>query len=112
MGPGTKLAQRCQRRDSGINKFNTACKEQDIAYFKYSDSINRTKADKELAKKAWIRVNSNDALLGEKAAAWGVSNIRKAKIKIGGSVKKKKKVLRYIKDKGLYLSPYKNRRGD
>ena len=110
-GPGTKLSQRLQRGDPGINKLDAACKKHDIAYSQYSDSINRAKADKELAERAWERVKSNDASLGEKAAAWAVTNIMKAKSKIGGSMKKKKKilkkVLRCIKGKGLYLRPYK-----
>ena len=89
-GPGTNLAKRLQRGDPGINKLDAACKQHDIAYSKYSDSTNRAKADKELAERAWERVKSSDASFGEKAAAWSVTNIMKAKSKFGGGIKKKK----------------------
>ena len=107
-GPGTNLSKRLKRGDPGINKLDAACKQHDIAYSKYSDSINRARADKELAERAWERVKSDDASLGEKAAAWAVTNIMKAKSKFGGGEKKKKKKTRVLRcGKGLYLSPYK-----
>ena len=31
-GPGTKLAERLSRGDSGINPLDSACKEHDIVY--------------------------------------------------------------------------------
>ena len=112
-GPGTKLAKRLQRGDPGINKLDAACKQHDIAYSKYSDSINRARADKDLVERAWERVKSKDASLTEKAAAWAVTNIMKAKSKFGGGVKKKKKVSKKkcLKGKGLYLRPYKKTGG-
>lgn len=110
-GPSTKLAQHLERRDLGFNKFDTTCKEHDIVYSKYSGSINRAKLDKELAERAPEYVKSNDVSLGEKSAAWAVFNIKKAKSKIVGCLKKNKKVLKkglqYIKGKCLYLSAYK-----
>lgn len=112
-GPGTKLAKRLQRGDPGINKLDAACKQHDIVYSKYSDSKNRARADKELAERAWERVKSEDASLAEKAAAWAVTNIMKAKSKFGGGVKKKKvsKKKKCLKGKGLYLRPYKKSGG-
>ena len=113
-GPGTKLAKRLQRGDPGINKLDAACKQHDIAYSKYSDSTNRARADKDLAERAWERVKSEDASLAEKAAAWAVTNIMKAKSKFGGGVKKKKKKVskkKCLKGKGLYLRPYKKTGG-
>lgn len=107
-GPGTRLTKRLQRGDPGINKLDAACKEHDIAYSKYSDSLNRSNADKELAERAWQRVKSNDASLAEKAAAWAVTNIMKAKSKFGGGTKKKRKASKKnLRGKGLYLNPYK-----
>ncbi|KAG8250358.1 hypothetical protein J6590_103442, partial [Homalodisca vitripennis] len=42
---------------------------------------------------AWERVKASDSSLGEKAAAWAVTNIMKAKTKLGGGGRggKKKK---------------------
>lgn len=112
-GPGTRLSERLRRGDAGVNKLDAACKEHDIAYSKYSDSANRAKADAQLAERAWERVKSNDASLGEKAAAWAVTNIMKAKSKFGGGVKKRSKkpkktsIRRSKRGRGLYLRPYK-----
>lgn len=89
-GPGTKLSERLSRGDSGINKLDQACKEHDIAYSKYSDSSNRTAADKALAQKAWDRVKSGDASLGEKAAALAVTAAMKAKTTISGGGKRRR----------------------
>lgn len=88
--PCTKLAQCLQKGDPGINKIDAACKEHDIVYSKYSDSINCAKADKQLAKRAWECVKSNDISLGEKAAVCPVTSLMKANHKIGRGVKKKK----------------------
>lgn len=132
-GPGTNVKQRLARGDGGINKLDAACKIHDLAYEKYKDSERRALADKELAERAWERVKASDSSLGEKSAAWLVTNIMKAKSKIGGgSVKrnqrkkktkrkqvKRKQVKRKTvnnkrkntnnrkKGKGLYLKPYK-----
>lgn len=111
-GPGTKLKKRLARGDRGINKLDEACKEHDISYSKYKDNEHRVRADRELADRAWARVKSSDASLGEKAAAWAVTNAMKVKAKLGGGVRrgkkrcdcKKKKV---TQGKGYYLRPYK-----
>lgn len=129
-GPGTDLEKRLSRGDSGINKLDAACKVHDIAYSNYKDNKNRSLADKALVERAWERVKASDSSLGEKAAAWAVTNIMKAKTAFGGGriknkvckckksknkPKKKKqsskKVKRNIKKqkrsgKGLYLKPY------
>lgn len=128
-GPGTNVKQRLARGDSGINKLDAACKNHDLAYEKYKDSERRALADKVLAEQAWERVKASDSSFGEKSAAWLVTNIMKAKSKLGGgSVKRKqrkkkasrkKQIKRKIvnnkrkkpnskkKGKGLYLKPYK-----
>lgn len=89
-GPGTKLEKRLARGDSGINELDKACKEHDIAYSKDKDMQSRRKADMILADNAWKRVKASDSSLGEKAAAWLVTNTMKAKSKIGAGIKKKK----------------------
>lgn len=127
-GPGTHLKKRLARGDPGINKLDVACKEHDIAYSKFSDSKSRSFADKVLAERAWERVKASDSSVGEKAAAWAVTNIMKTKTKFGGGkkrenkkkiqIKKKNKVVKKKKNtkcnckkvtqkgKGLYLKPY------
>lgn len=88
-GPGTRLQERLIRGDRGINPLDEACKFHDIAYSNYSDSINRRKADIELADSAWQRFKSKDSKLGEKAAAILVTTAMKAKTKVGGGKKRK-----------------------
>lgn len=82
-GPGTKLEKRLQRGDSGINALDRACKEHDITYSKTSDIQQRHKADQILQERAWSRVKAKDSSIGEKSAAWMVTNIMKAKRKFG-----------------------------
>lgn len=137
-GPGTKLKDRLARGDPGINKLDEACKLHDIAYSKYSDSERRSIADRALAEKAWQRVKSSDAGLGERTAALAVAAAMKAKTSIGGgsrrrrskkvkvkrggqlkknqtrskkgrrSIKSKKTWLGTQMGKGLYLRPYQS----
>lgn len=90
-GPGTKLNKRLARGDPGINKLDQACKEHDISYSKHTDSSKRFIADKLLADKAWSRVKSSDATVGEKAAALAVSLAMKGKTTFGGGKKRKSK---------------------
>lgn len=90
-GPGTKLRLRLSRGDKGINKLDEACKAHDIAYAQSSNLSRRHEADRILAEKAWQRVKSSDASIGEKAAAWSVTNIMKGKRKLGMGLRTKKK---------------------
>lgn len=88
-GPGTKLAKRLARGDPGINPLDAACKEHDIAYSKNRENLTaRSAADKVLAERAWKRVSATDASIGEKTAAWAVTNIMKAKRKFGMGARK------------------------
>ena len=58
----------------------SACREHDIAYSKNRDNLQgKHTADKILAKQAFQRVLAPDASIGEKAAAFAVSNIITAK---------------------------------
>lgn len=115
-GPGTKLKQRLERGDLGINPLDKACKAHDIAYSIYNDSRRRAQADKELAERAWQRVSAPDSSIAEKAAAWAVTNAMKIKSKFGGRLKKasvrgvRKKTIRK-KGKGAYLEPYRSKTG-
>jgi hypothetical protein len=123
-GPGTNLAERLRRGDQGINKLDAACKQHDIAYAKYSDNESRKVADRTLVERAWERVKAPDSSLKEKADAWVVTNIMKAKSKLGSGRKQTKKRQRSTntrknkkcvknrkksankKGKGLRLKPY------
>lgn len=90
-GPGTKLKERLARGDPPINKLDSYCKEHDIFYSQNSDTASRNKADLQLANQAWERFKSSDASLGERAAAYAVTNIMKGKAKLGmGFINKKK----------------------
>lgn len=115
-GPGTRLKERLERGDKGINPLDEACKLHDIEYTKYSDSENRSRADKQLAERAWARVKSSDASLGERAAALVVTGGMKAKTMVGKGVKKQKRSHKQRKNKcncggGLFLKPYPKRSG-
>lgn len=130
-GPGTNLSKRLARGDPGINGLDAACKQHDIAYAKYKDNKNRAEADSILANRAWERFKAGDSSLGEKAAAWAVTNIMKAKKALGGGVRnevrkkkiskrkvgsaknknqkkqnKKKRKTQTTDGRGLYLRPY------
>lgn len=91
-GPGTRLEERLARGYLGINPLNSACKEHDIAYSQKHDNIKkRNIADRVLAEKAWSRVIAKDSSLKEKVAAYAVTNIMKAKSKLGMGIRKRKK---------------------
>lgn len=87
------------RGDPGINPLDSACKEHDIAYSKFRDLENRHIADKALAERAWERVTAKDSTIGEKANAWLVTNAMKAKLKMGGSLRKRPKTKHRAKKK-------------
>lgn len=89
-GPGTKLKKRLTRGDPGINKLDQACKEHDISYSKFSDSANRSVADRILARKAWERVKASDVSFGERAAALAVTAAMKTKTAFGGGRKRRR----------------------
>lgn len=90
-GPGTKLVKRLARGDPGINPLDAACKEHDIAYSKNQENLESLwKADRVLTERAWERVLAKDAGIGEKTAAWVVTNAMKAKTKLGMGVKTNK----------------------
>lgn len=89
-GPGTKLQERLARGDRGINLLDEACREHDISYSQHKDLAARHEADRILQERAWRRVKSKDASVGERAAAWGVTTVMKTKRAIGAGMRKKK----------------------
>lgn len=91
-GPGTKLTARLSRGDRPINGLDSACLEHDIAYSQNRENISaRNAADKVLADKAWQRVFAKDSSIGEKAAAYAVTNTMNLKSKLGMGLKKRSK---------------------
>jgi len=78
-GPGNDLSKHLLAK----NKLDSYCKEHDIFYEKHRDTASRNKADMKLAEQAWSRVKASDASLAEKAAAYAITNIMKAKAKLG-----------------------------
>lgn len=87
-GPGTKLQTRLARGDLPINGLDAACKEHDVRYSQTSDTRERNKADLALADQAWQRVKAGDSSLGERAAAYAVTNSMKLKAKLGMGCRK------------------------
>lgn len=85
-GPGTKLKERLERNDPGINDLDRACKEHDIAYSITDDQQKRNMADEILAKAAWQRVKASNASIAERLAALGVAGFMKAKARAGMGV--------------------------
>ena len=74
-GPSIKLTKRLARGDPRINPFDKACKKHDIVYSQNKESnTERNTVVKVLAVKTWNRVLSRNAKIGEKAAAWAVTN--------------------------------------
>lgn len=90
-GPATKLEERLRRGDPGVNKLDEFCKKHDIAYSQNKDLRSRHEADEILKERAWERFKAKDSSLGEKAAAYVVTNAMKAKLAMGAGVKKTKK---------------------
>jgi len=84
----TKLKQRLEPGDRGINQLDAACRVHDIAYSQYKDLADRHKADAVLINKAWERIGSKNSSIAEKTAAYLVTNIMKTKKKFGMGVKK------------------------
>lgn len=104
-GSGTKLAKRLARGDRGINPLDEACLEHDKAYSLNSNLEDRHKADYNLEQRAWERVKAKDSGLGEKAAAWFVTNTMKAKRKLGLGLRK----IKIKKGKGVRTNRIKKR---
>ena len=66
-GPGTKLAERIERGDVGINPLDEACRQHDLAY--NNPSSNRRQADRILAKYAFSRMLAGETPPDERTVA-------------------------------------------
>ncbi|KAK9720470.1 Phospholipase A2-like domain [Popillia japonica] len=89
-GPGTRLKERLERGDKGVNILDDACREHDIAYSTSNNLSNRHVADDKLYQKAVQRLKSKDTGLGEKLAASVVAVTMKGKSKLGMGLRKRK----------------------
>lgn len=89
-GPGTKLEQRLARNEEGVNPLDNYCKDHDIAYAQNKDLRSRHEADKLLTERAWTRVSAPDAKVGERVAAYAVTNAMKTKLKLGAGMNNSK----------------------
>ena len=83
LGPGTRLEERLERGDRGINPLDEAAKQHDIAYHENKDVHSRHIADKVLEKVAMQRVVSSNASLDERLAALGTATTMRMKVKLG-----------------------------
>ena len=98
-----------KRGDKGINPLDEAAKEHDIFYDRFKDTSHLHIADKILQNKAWKRVISKDASLGERAAALLTTGAMKVKRTLGmglsnhSTKKKKKPQVKRKKKKGAGL---------
>ena len=66
-GPGTKLAERIERGDVGINPLDEACRQHDLAY--NNPSSNRRQADRILAEYAFSRMLAGETPPDERTVA-------------------------------------------
>src|SRR6266576_5432317 len=94
LGPGTRLVEKLLYNIAPINPLDAAAKEHDISYSRFKDLSNRHIADKILENKAWGRVTSRDASLGERAAVWLTTNAMKIKRKLGMGVRRRGKPIK------------------
>ena len=67
MGPGTKLAERLERGEVGVNPLDEACSQHDIVYSKKEG--NRRKTDQILAEQAFSRMLAGDTPGDERTLA-------------------------------------------
>ena len=66
-GPGTKLAERIQRGDIGINPLDEACRQHDLTY--NNPSSNRRQADRILSEYAFSRMFAGETPPDERTVA-------------------------------------------
>lgn len=102
-GPNTKVLDRLNKGQRGINKLDRECLQHDLAYLKNKDLKTRHTADAELIRAANKRVFAKDSSIGEKFSAAIVSGLIAAKKKIGmgrNTGRKKKRT-----KKGGFLLP-------
>lgn len=89
-GPGTKLKERLQKGQRGINPLDSACREHDIAYSQSKNLQDRHRADADLISTANQRLFAKDTRVGERIAAAAVSSVINVKKKLGMGLRKRK----------------------
>jgi len=92
--PGTHLEKRLAKGNRGINSLDATYRKHDIAYSRSKDEMTRSWQNS--AEKARKRITAKDSILGERAAAIAVWAAMKTKMKIGKSMKTKKKPMKKI----------------
>lgn len=96
-GPGTQLNRRLENYDSEnrtyskvntppINKMDRGCLEHDLDYGKYKDLKNRHASDERLIKVAEEVLKDPKSTAIQKANAFTIKNILKAKVAFGGDL--------------------------
>lgn len=95
-GPGTKLLERLERKDVGVNPLDEACRRHDLAY--NDKSADRKKADRVLAEYAFSRMLAGKTPPDERTVALMTACCMVSKItfeklfsRIKRSIKKNKK---------------------
>lgn len=79
------------------NRLDAECKKHDLAYNETTDLNKRHEADLRLADQAWQLVKAKDTKFSERLAAYLVTNLMKAKVKIGAGSKNKIKSYKSFK---------------
>ena len=74
-GPGTRLKERLEKGQTGINPLDSACRRHDIAYSKSKNLQDRHLADAILISAANQRLTAKDTPLTERLAAALVSSV-------------------------------------
>lgn len=74
-GPGTKLKERLEKGQTGINPLDSACRRHDIAYSQSKNLHDRHLADANLISAANQRLTAKDTPLTERLAAALVSSV-------------------------------------
>lgn len=85
------LSKRLKRNDQGINDLDRACKEHDIAYEKSKSKVERNKADKILAEKAWKQAKTSEAGWSERLASAATAGVMTVKSKLGFGLKRRRR---------------------
>lgn len=80
-GPNTRVLERLNKGQRGINKLDQACLRHDLSYLRNKDLKTRHLADADLIQEAKARIFAKDSSIGEKIAAGAVSGLIAAKKK-------------------------------
>ena len=91
-GPGTKLTERIERGDVGINPLNEAYREHDLAYT--DSNSDRRQADRVLAQYAFSRMLAEETPSDERTVAMMTSCYMVSKITFEKFVSRIKNVMR------------------